>query len=249
MNMASVNERDLLAAATQGSQVAYRELIHLHQAAVYRFAWAMIGEEHAQTVTENAFITAWRQLEFLPAINLSFHTHLLQLVCIDCTELAKRQRRHRVNLNAQTDEDTLNFPFGPLRYDPRTNMEHIALQADIEDALHALPMRLRQILLLHEMGNVPDTQIADILGGTAQAIHADLLRARALVRRQIMLSGGFFPPPAQRETRPHRHSSAPASPIFPRCPPPQTACAPVKKSARSRHIWPNAPAAGAITEL
>ena len=98
MNMASVNERDLLAAATQGSQVAYRELIHLHQAAVYRFAWAMIGEEHAQTVTENAFITAWRQLEFLPAINLSFHTHLLQLVCIDCTELAKRQRRHRVNL-------------------------------------------------------------------------------------------------------------------------------------------------------
>ena len=38
MNMASVNERDLLAAATQGSQVAYRELIHLHQAAVYRFA-------------------------------------------------------------------------------------------------------------------------------------------------------------------------------------------------------------------
>ena len=36
MNMASVNERDLLAAATQGSQVAYRELIHLHQAAVYR---------------------------------------------------------------------------------------------------------------------------------------------------------------------------------------------------------------------
>lgn len=43
------------------------------------------------------------------------------------------------------------------------------------------------------MGNVPDTQIADILGGTAQAIHADLLRARALVRRQIMLSGGFFP--------------------------------------------------------
>ena len=193
MNMASVNERDLLAAATQGSQVAYRELIHLHQAAVYRFAWAMIGEEHAQTVTENAFITAWRQLEFLPAINLSFHTHLLQLVCIDCTELAKRQRRHRVNLNAQTDEDTLNFPFGPLRYDPRTNMEHIALQADIEDALHALPMRLRQILLLHEMGHVPDTQIADILGGTAQAIHADLLRARALVRRQIMLSGGFFP--------------------------------------------------------
>lgn len=193
MSMESANERDLLAAATQGSQVAYRELIHLHQAAVYRFAWAMIGEAQAQTVTENAFITAWRQLEFLPAINLSFHTHLLQLVCIDCAELVKRQRRHRVNLSAQADENTLNFPFGPLRYDPRTNMEHIALQADIEDALHALPMRLRQTLLLHEMGGVPDTQIADILGNTAQAVHADLLHARALVRRQIMLGGGFFP--------------------------------------------------------
>ena len=246
MSMESANERDLLAAATQGSQVAYRELIHLHQAAVYRFAWAMIGEAQAQTVTENAFITAWRQLEFLPAINLSFHTHLLQLVCIDCAELAKRQRRHRVNLSAQADENTLNFPFGPLRYDPRTNMEHIALQADIEDALHALPMRLRQTLLLHEMGGVPDTQIADILGNTAQAVHADLLHARALVRRQIMLGGGFSPP-AQRKAKPPRHSSAPANLISPRCPPPQTACAPARKSAPSRHIWPNAPAAGAIT--
>ena len=35
MNMASVNERDLLAAATQGSQVAYRELIHLHLSLIH----------------------------------------------------------------------------------------------------------------------------------------------------------------------------------------------------------------------
>ena len=38
MSMESANERDLLAAATQGSQVAYRELIHLHQADVYRLS-------------------------------------------------------------------------------------------------------------------------------------------------------------------------------------------------------------------
>ena len=74
-------------------------------------------------------------------------------------------------------------------------------------------------------------------------------RERQALVRPCLLYTSVFSPPAQRETRPHRHSSAPASPIFPRCPPPQTACAPVKKSARSRHIWPNAPAAGAITEL
>ena len=60
MTIERVNERELLTAATQGSQVAFRELIHLHQGAVYRFAWAMIGDEQAQQVTENAFLTAWR---------------------------------------------------------------------------------------------------------------------------------------------------------------------------------------------
>lgn len=193
MTIERVNERELLSAATQGSQIAYRELIHLHQGAVYRFAWAMIGDEHAQQVTENAFITAWRQLEYLKSFNMSFRERLMQLVCIDCAELSKRQRRHRVNMPSAQDEDALNFPVQPMRYDPRTNMEHLALQTDIEDALRALPLHFRQILLLHEMADLADTQIADIIGSDAQTVHADLARARGFMRRQIILGGGFFP--------------------------------------------------------
>ena len=193
MTIERVNERELLTAAAQGSQVAYRELIHLHQSAVYRFAWAMIGDEDAQRITENAFITAWRQLDFLKDLNLSFRDRLLQLVCIDCDEAAKRQRRHRVNLPSAQDENALNFPVGPLRYDPRTNMEHLALQTDIEEALRTLPLHFRKVLLLHEMGELADTQIADMTGSDAQTVHEDLIRSRGFVRRQIILSGGFFP--------------------------------------------------------
>ena len=193
MTIERVNERELLTAAAQGSQVAYRELIHLHQSAVYRFAWAMIGDDDAQRITENAFITAWRQLDFLKDLNLSFRDRLLQLVCIDCDEAAKRQRRHRVNLPSAQDENALNFPVGPLRYDPRTNMEHLALQTDIEEALRTLPLHFRKVLLLHEMGELADTQIADMTGSDAQTVHEDLIRSSGFVRRQIILSGGFFP--------------------------------------------------------
>ena len=193
MTIERVNERELLSAAMQGSQVAYRELLHLHLGSVYRFAWALIGEEDAQTVTENAFITTWQQLPYLKSLNTSFRDRLLHLVCIDCAELAKRQRRHRVNMPAAQDEDALNFPFGPLRYDPRTNMEHLALQTDIEEAIRTLPFHFRRILLLHEMGDLADTQIADITDSTAEAIHTDLQRAQSFVRRQIILGGGFFP--------------------------------------------------------
>ena len=194
MTIERVNERELLAAATQGSQVAFRELIHLHQGAVYRFAWAMIGDEQAQQVTENAFLTALRQLEYLKSFHMSFGERLLQLVCDECAAAAKRQRRHRINLPSAQDEDALNFPVPPLRYDPRTNMEHLALQMDIEDALRALPLHFRQILLLHEMADLADTQIAGITGSDAQTVHTDLDRARGFMRRQIILGGGFFPP-------------------------------------------------------
>ena len=194
MTIERVNERELLTAATQGSQVAFRELIHLHQGAVYRFAWAMIGDEQAQQVTENAFLTAWRQLEYLKSFHMSFGERLLQLVCDECAAATKRQRRHRVNLPSAQDEDALNFPVPPLRYDPRTNMEHLALQMDIEEALRALPLHFRQILLLHEMADLADTQIAGITGSDAQTVHTDLARARGFMRRQIILGGGFFPP-------------------------------------------------------
>lgn len=193
MTMESVNERDLLSAASQGSQIAYRELIRLHQDAVYCFAWALIGEEHAQRVTEDAFLTTWRQLEHFKTFNLSFRDRLLQLVCLDCAELSKRIRRHRGSFSAEKDEAALNDPLPLRRYDPRTNMEHLALQTDMEEALRALPFRLRQIYLLHEMADLADTQIADILGDSAQNVHTDLGRARGFVRRQILLGGGFFP--------------------------------------------------------
>ena len=192
MSIESINERELLSSAMQGSQIAYRELIHLHQNAVYRFAWALIGDEKAQLITENAFLTAWRQLDYFKTFHMSFRDRLFQLVCIDCTELSKHELRHRINFPAK-DGDSLNFAFAPMRYDPRTNMEHLALQTDIEEALHALPCRFRQILLLHEMGDWADTQIADVLGDTAQNVHADLMRARGFLRRQIFLNGGFFP--------------------------------------------------------
>ncbi len=192
MSIECVNERELLSSAAQGSQVAYRELIHLHQNAVYRFAWALIGEEHAQHVTENAFLTTWRQLEHFKTFNMSLRERLFQLVCIDCAQLSKHQLRHRINLPS-TNEDALNFPFPPMRYDPRTNMEHLALQTDIEEALRMLPFQYRQVLLLHEMGDLADTQIADIIGDSAQNVHNNLALARGFVRRQIFLNGGFFP--------------------------------------------------------
>lgn len=208
MTMEHLNERELLAAAMQGSQIAYRELISLHQGTVYRFAWALIGEEHAQEVTENAFITTWRQLDYLKSLHMSFQERLLQLVCIDCSAIAKRQRRHRVNMPGAQDTDALNFPFSPMRYDPRSNMEHIALQSDIEEAIHSLPFHFRQILLLHEIGNLADTQIADITGDSAHTVHTDLIRACGFVRRQIILGGGFFPL-EERETAGKRDRSAP----------------------------------------
>ena len=248
MNMASVNERDLLAAATQGSQVAYRELIHLHQAAVYRFAWAMIGEEHAQTVTENAFITAWRQLEFLPAINLSFHTHLLQLVCIDCTELAKRQRRHRVNLNAQTDEDTLNFPFGPCamirapiwstshcRQTSRTRcmpFRCVCVRSCCCTKWATYPTRRSQIF--SEAPHKPFTLTCFVpvpwCGGRS---------CSAAVFSPASTEGNETAPAQFRACKSYLSTLSAAT---------DGLCTSEEKRAL-RHIWPNAPAAGAITEL
>ena len=199
MTIERVNERELLSAAMQGSQIVYREPLHLHMSAVSRFAWALAGEEDAQTVTENAFITTWRQLPYLNSMNVSFRERLLQLVCIDSAELARRQHRRRSPMPPAQNEDALNFPFGPLRYDPRTNMEHLALQTDIEEAIRALPFRFRRILLLHEMGDLADTQIADITDSTAEAVHSDLQRAQGFVRRQIILGGGFFPAAGARD--------------------------------------------------
>lgn len=192
MTSGTINERDLISASMQGSQIAYRELVHLHQKDAYRFARAMIGEGHAQHIAEDAFITMWRQMKYFRSFNMSFRERLFQLISINCEEILKKQRRHKTLL-PPCEDSALNFPVAPLRYAPLTNMEHLALQMDIEEALSALPFHFRRILLLHEMGNLADTQIAHITGDSAQAIHTDLARARGFVRRHIIIHGGFFP--------------------------------------------------------
>ena len=193
MTTESVNERDLLSASMQGSQIAYRELIHLHQDTAYRFACALLGDEQAQTVTENAFITAWRQIDYLKDLHCSFRERLFQLICIDADQLEKRQRLRHLHLTTPPDADASNLPCPTMRYDPHTNMEHLALQTDIEEALQTLPLHYRKILLLHEMGGLVDTQIADLIGSSAEIVHTDFSRALGAVRRQIITNGGFFP--------------------------------------------------------
>jgi RNA polymerase sigma-B factor len=87
---------------------------------------------------------------------------------------------------------SLDAPVGPsgaavadLHGDLDTALEHAAYRKELRDALHELPLRNRQILLLRFFGDKTQTQIADEMGVSQMHVSRLLSRSLAVLRRRM----------------------------------------------------------------
>lgn len=63
-HQASLDDADIVRRARQGDEMAWEELVRLHQTPLFRFAYLLLGSaDEAEDVTQETFIRAYRSLE------------------------------------------------------------------------------------------------------------------------------------------------------------------------------------------
>ena len=180
--------------ARRGSGVAFAALVTRHGDAVYAIARNMcVTVRDAEEVLQQAFLSAWRDLKFLPA-GARFTTWLYGIAMK--TALAHRQRDCRrpspsleAFLPAFDREGRLAASKGRWPELDGGSSERFEITGLLREALECMDDQTRAAFVLPDLVQLPAEEAAVILQTSPQAVRRDAHRARLMLRGFILSQG------------------------------------------------------------
>jgi RNA polymerase sigma-70 factor (ECF subfamily) len=172
---------DLVTAARDGDTEAFDELVRVTYAETYTLALRLTGnEEDARDVVQEAYFRAFRGLRrFRGDAKFSTWMYRITANCAN-THLGKRAKHRHEEL--RTDDPHVDER---AAYDPQAQSDTTELRAKLMTALETLPPKLRQVVVLRDIYDLPHEAIAAELGISETAAKVRLHRARKKLRDDL----------------------------------------------------------------
>ncbi len=177
MGPEEVGDAYLVSRARDGYLDAYELLVQRHSAMAYRVALRLCGDHHdAQDIAQEALVAAWENLHRFRA-DSSFSTWLYQIVT---RRALNKVSRGRAAEHADLLEGTADAAAGPAGQAERNQ----AVDA-VTDALAALPLPQRTVVVLHHFEGLSYAEVATVTGSSVPAVRSHLFRARRTLGKML----------------------------------------------------------------
>jgi RNA polymerase sigma-70 factor, ECF subfamily len=176
-----MSDEALLQRARLGERDAFAALYARYQHIVFRFARAMTGSaDAAEDVTQEVFVAFIRDLPRYDASRAALATYLYGVARNLSRHRLRRERRFR-----SLDEAGASPAGGGRHDDHADSLVSAQAIASLRRALHALPSRYREVIVLCDLHELPCTVAAQIVGATATAVRSRLFRGRQMLKQRI----------------------------------------------------------------
>lgn len=196
--MTAAREQEWVAAARQGDQGGFEELVRLYEKRVLALTLRMCkNPEDAAEAAQEAFFAAWQGLKNFREES-SFSTWLYRLASNACVDLLRREGRRQAAVSLDDEELNLDIPASIPT--PQEEAERRELGEWIEEGLLALPPEYRAVLVLREIHQLRYEEIAAALELDMGTVKSRISRGRKRLRRFLLESGNFSPPPPSKKT-------------------------------------------------
>ena len=165
-----MDESQLLAAFLDGDEHAFRELYDAHAPSLYAFIQRLLGRwrSEANDALQDVWLRAARDLPRFRQQS-AFRTWLFGIAVNRCREII----RMTPNATEELSDD--------IASSHRSDEQRI----DLERAVARLPLRYREVLVLHDIYQHTHLEIGAMLGIDDGTSKSNLSRARALLRKAI----------------------------------------------------------------
>ena len=172
---------ELVTEAKAGDHRAFEELVRRTYVGTYTLAYRLVGdEEDARDVVQETYLRVHKGLKrFRGDAQFSTWLHRITANCAN-TYLSKRGRHAHEPL----PDDPMLIDDHPHR-DPEQHAGMGDLRDQLADALRALPPKLRAVVVLRDIYDLPHESIAQQLGITESAAKVRLHRARKRLRERL----------------------------------------------------------------
>jgi len=188
--MTALADAQLLTAARNGDEDAYRRLVEPRHAELHAHCYRMLGSVHdAEDALQEALLRSWRSLKRFEERS-SLRAWLYRIATNTCLDLVAKRPKRVLPIDYAPAADPHDGPGRPLTetvwiepypdtgvvYEQRESVE-LAFIA----ALQHLPARQRAVLILREVLNFSAAEVAETLDTTVAGVNSALQRARKTI--------------------------------------------------------------------
>ncbi len=179
----------LLTALRDGDDHAFRQLFDTYSDKLYRLAVGLLqDEDEAEEVVQESFLRLFEHLDRFEGRS-KLGTWLYRVAYNRSIDMLRRRRSTAVTVS-EFDESAA-MPIPALFIDWKNVPDRFLMLAEVkeklEEAIAALPEKLRAIFILREIDELSTQESADILGIKTSAAKVRLHRARLLLREELAL--------------------------------------------------------------
>lgn len=142
----------------------------------------------AEDLTQEVFIKAYLAVKRFRG-QCSFQTWLFQIASNVCVDRFRRVKRERVAYSldepVDTEDGEVEREIPDWSGDPEGIAESRELQAQVRKAMMTLSDKLRAVIVLHDLEDVPYEEIAEILHIPVGTVKSRLFNARMELRKKL----------------------------------------------------------------
>ncbi len=162
----------------EGDRAAFEVLALRYQDRLYSYAARMIGDAHeAADLTQETLVRAFRSLgNFDP--QQRFGGWVYGIAAHVCRDWLRRRARH-----PERTSETLADLEGPTHEGDEPEANERCQR--VREAVRRLPLKYREVMVLHYLSDMGYDDVARSLGITAAAARRRALRAREMLRRSL----------------------------------------------------------------
>ena len=174
-----ISDRDLVQQCLQGHSPCFRHLYRRHQQRVRAILYPLCDGAVLDDLVQEVFLRAWKGL---PKFRQSaqFSTWLYRIawnVAMDQRQVAAQRRSHCQQVE----------PLASVQQAP--DLMHLHYQDLVQRGLEHLSFEHRSVLVLHDLEELPQKEVAIILGVPLGTVKSRLFHARTALRQFLQRQG------------------------------------------------------------
>jgi RNA polymerase sigma-70 factor (ECF subfamily) len=178
---AEPRDEDLVRRYLEGDADAFASLVKRHERRVYNLSLRMTGsEEDARDATQDAVLSALRKLSSFRG-EAAFTTWMHRVTVNACYDVLRKKRREPM-LDLGGEDGERSGPEPPPAPDIADASD---LSIDVRRALLEVPEDFRVVMILHDVRDLPQEEIAAILEIAVGTVKSRLHRGRVALAKAM----------------------------------------------------------------
>ena len=187
----AITEQELIWLCQQGDRTCFRLLYQRYQQKVRSTLYQLCGSAALDDLVQEVFLKAWKGLPKLKTAKY-FSTWLYRIswnVATDQRRKLARGQEKTININEKYwDKEQLNH--GKLANTQEApDLMHLHYQDIVQRGLSNLSFDHRAVLVLHDLEDLPQKQVAEILNVPVGTVKSRLFHARNSLKKFLEQQG------------------------------------------------------------